>query len=179
MAELLKHSFIDEILIWDNSKRDNLICYARFLLAMKASNEIVYFQDDDCINTDIKKLYREYQIFPDDLIHAATPGYEDALANDPAYKNNNLALIGWGSFVDKKWLVSSKNPFNRYLAKYPEDEYFYLLADRIFTILLPNRRHPVSCKIEHLHGSVDEDAISSRRTHLEEREECFKRCQSL
>ena len=59
ISHLLRYKFIDEIIIADNSKGENLKVYARYLAAQRAKNELIYFQDDDCL-IDVEKVYNAY-----------------------------------------------------------------------------------------------------------------------
>ena len=160
VEEILKHDFIDEILIRDNSKCKNLKCYARYLLAKKAKNNLIYVQDDDCINHDIPKL-----LGGEGINCGATPGYVNAL-NKPPYSNTSLALVGFGAIFNRK-LIN----FDDYLSKYPKDNLFYSEVDRIFT--LTNKTQVVPCDIELLNES--KCAMSSEPNHLADRTLIIKR----
>jgi hypothetical protein len=162
VENLLKFDFIDEIIIRDNSKCENLKCYARYFLTEKAKNDLIYVQDDDCINHDIDKLFEEYK---DGIICGGTQGYMDAL-NTPPYSNTSLALVGFGAIFDRKII-----DFSEYLSKYPEDNLFYSEADRIFT--LNNKTKVISCNIEIL--NEEKEAMSKEPNHLADRELIIKR----
>lgn len=161
---MLKFDFIDEILIRDNSKCKNVKCYARYLLAKKAKNDLIYVQDDDCVNYDIGKL-----MGGDGITCGATPGYIDAL-NKPPYSNTSLALVGFGAIFNRK-LIN----FDKYLSLYPKDNLFYAEADRIFT--LTNKTKVIPCKIELLDEQLG--AMSSEPNHLPDRELIIQRINGI
>lgn len=158
---------INEILIHDNSKGDNLYCYRRFELAFTAKNELIYTQDDDVINHDIEKLIKEHE----GLTCGATDSYIDAL-NKPPYSNTNLALLGFGSLFS----VKDMN-FERYLASYPVDELFFREADRIFTLLNQYKPKVIKCNIEEVDNL--QHSMSGEARHLADRQEIINRCQKL
>ena len=161
IEEILKVPQINEILIHDNSKGENRACYRRFELAVKAKNETIYTQDDDCVNHDISELIGEFG----NLTCGATKGYIDAL-DKPPYLNTNLALLGFGSLFKKAWI-----DFSKY--KYPHDDLFYREADRIFTLGLEKRPKIVKCNIELL--DEDTEAMSQQPNHIEDRKIIIER----
>jgi len=166
IRSLLKVSQINEILIHDNSKGRNKACYRRFELALKARNNLIYTQDDDCINHDIELLIKNHKT----ITCGATGGYMNALTKYP-YTDTNLALLGYGSLFNKKDI-----DFSKYLLKHPKDLLFYREADRIFT-LLGNKPTVVGCDIELLDEELH--AMSSDDSHLDDRKEIISRCQKL
>lgn len=164
---ILKVPQINEILIHDNSKGENLYCYRRFELAFIARNELIYTQDDDVVNHDIEKLIEEHE----GLTCGATQGYLNAL-NDPPYSNTNLALLGYGSLFSKKDIN-----FGKYLSNYLVDELFFREADRIFTLFNPNKPKVIKCNIEEIDNL--QHSMSGEARHLADRLEIIKRCQEL
>ncbi|OQB05365.1 MAG: hypothetical protein BWY19_01084 [bacterium ADurb.Bin212] len=128
------------------------------------NNELIYTQDDDVINHDIDKLIEAHE----GLTCAATEGYMNAL-NKPPYSNTNLALLGYGSLFST-WDMN----FGKYLSKYPADELFYREADRIFTLLNPNKPRVIKCNIEEIDNL--KHSMSGESRHLSDRQEIIKRC---
>lgn len=116
-----------EVLIWDNSRREDLKTYGRFAAAAEASNPIVYFQDDDC-------LFRHH----DELLAAYEPGL--LVANwghgDNPDGYDDIALYHGGALVDRDLIDV---PFARYLEHFPRDEWFLYEADFIFGCLTPHK----------------------------------------
>jgi hypothetical protein len=114
---------IDEILIRDNRK-DNQICYGRYIEALKAKNNTIYVQDDDCIVDNIPELISLYD--------------GTAIVNNIRNSHKNLMarrkdiLLGWGSLFDKSWIEPA---FSKYLKLFPKDRLFKINADVIFTAL--------------------------------------------
>ena len=69
VEHLLKYEFIDEIIIQDNDKRENLRCYGRYTSAIKAKNDIIYTQDDDCIVYNLEEIYEKFIEDPERISH--------------------------------------------------------------------------------------------------------------
>lgn len=166
IVESLLKNKIAEIMISTREDED-LYCYRRFELAKRAKYDLIYTQDDDVINHDIDKLIEAHK----NLTCGATSGYIDAL-DKPPYSNTNLALLGFGSLFWKKDI-----DFTRYLDRYPQDGLFNREADRIFTLLHPNKPVVIPCQIEEI-DNLDH-SLSGEQDHLSKREEVIKRCQSL
>ncbi len=164
VESILKVPQINEILIHDNSKGTNMYCYRRFDLAYVALNELIYTQDDDVINHDIDKLIEAHE----GLTCAATESYMNAL-DKPPYSTTNLALLGYGALFSTQDIN-----FGKYLSKYPADELFYREADRIFTLLNPNKPKVIKCNIEEIDNL--QNSMSGEERHLSDRQEIIKRC---
>src|ERR1035437_2778808 len=116
MERLTCANFFNEILI----KTESPSVYERYLLAMKAKNEICYFQDDDAL-LNYQQLYKHYNR----QITNAMP-----LNFKAKYDEMGCTLVGWGCYINKSML----NVFDKYIAKYGEnDEHLLREADRIMT----------------------------------------------
>lgn len=62
MIERIKATLpYDEIIVWDNSKRLNFKIASRYYAAMEAKHDVIYSQDDDCIQTHHAELCAEYE----------------------------------------------------------------------------------------------------------------------
>lgn len=168
IKELRKYEFINEILIRDNEKAENVMVYGRYMLGMKAANDIIYTQDDDVLVHNIDEIYKAYDNRT--LVYGTqahmTPEY---------YGGRHLALMGWGSFFNREWIKI----LNKYVDKYGKDDCFYRETDRIFTMLLGNKHNPVVVEIEHLEGYNDENALCQQKDHLDYKKLAIDRCLTL
>ena len=144
------YDFINEILICDNSKESNLMCYGRYLKAKEARNDTIYVQDDDCI-VDVKKLYERYD--GTKLVNGMKASHFDAY-------NSMGSMVGWGALFDKSWI----SVFDAYIKKYGEDKILIREADRIFTSLLP--RETVVMDIKDFPSATSEEALYRQPYHL-------------
>lgn len=116
--ERLECGIFDEIII----KVDCPSVYERYIVAQKASNDIIYVQDSDCL-VNHQELFKHY----DGRITNAMPkDFQEK------YKDMGCTLVGWGAFFPKSML----SVFDRYIAKYGDnDPHLLREADRIFTFL--------------------------------------------
>lgn len=94
----------DEILVWDNRVEIDLKVFGRYECVKRASNSVIYWQDDDVIFTEHEKLLAAYD--PD--YHTAnnahgpnTGGYDDlALSAAGALINRALIQPAWEEWFD-------------------------------------------------------------------------------
>lgn len=158
---LHQHSFIDEILIWNNNhditlslkgdkvriinSRENELCYGRFLCIQQAKNNIIYVQDDDMLVKNVPELYKNFLSYPHCITHALGPNHLRQHHRDN-YGEAQMALLGWGAFLKKDWITV----FRDYLKSNPANFLFKREADIIFTLLLGRMHQAVPAKIVEL-----------------------------
>jgi hypothetical protein len=131
IENLQQYPFISEIIVRDNSKCENIINYGRYDAALRASNDIIYTQDDDCIVNNIEEIYNSFISDPTCISHSGTDYYESDIPNN-IYGDAQMALAGWGSIFDRRWIPV----LDKYIEKYGKDYCFYRETDRIFSLLL-------------------------------------------
>ena len=110
--------FFDEVIIQKDVGNQ---VYTRYEGIVRASNDIIYTQDDDCLIDNIKELISLYE--EDTII---------ANANPPSirkYKDTGICLIGYGSIFNKSLIGKMEN----FRIKLGDDDLFNREADRIFT----------------------------------------------
>src|ERR1700690_354270 len=90
----------------------------RYETALKARNEIIYVQDDDCI-IDVSKLFNQYN---GQITNSITQHHKDF------YVKMGMTLVGFGCFFPKKMIN-----FDRYVNKWGVDKLLLSQADRVFT----------------------------------------------
>lgn len=115
----------NEVIVWDNSKRDDLKIYGRFAAMKEASNRVCYTQDDDCLFRDHDMLLAAYEPDVPTYVYGHYPeegGYGD------------LPLPCGGALVPRDVAFAA---FDRYLAQYPMDEAFLYEADFVVGPLYP------------------------------------------
>lgn len=156
----------DELIIWDNSKREDFKVMGRYLGAAGARNETVYVQDDDCIVDAVS------------LISLYSPG--QILVNMPADRRNEylgtgISLIGWGCIFPRD-AISTMFP---YVAKWGCDELFYRECDRVFTYLNQDRIRHVEVPFRQLPYAFGDDRMGKEARHREDFMEIRRRLASL
>ena len=75
-----------DLIVWDNSERQDLSVYGRYAALDEVENQVVYCQDDDCI-VDVEAILDAYQ--PGRLVanmpQSRWAGYPDS------------TMVGWGA----------------------------------------------------------------------------------
>jgi len=161
IMERLTLGFFDEILVSTESPS----VYERYLLAKKAANNIIYFQDDDCL-VNYQQLFKHWN---GQITNTMTLPFQKK------YEEMGCTLIGWGSYMSKKHL----EVFSKYIDRYGEDEHLLREADRIVTAM--NR--PFNTIIQpHEDLFQDENRMSSPsnvEAHFASANEAIRKCSLL
>ncbi len=127
LAPILETLPYGEVIIWDNSTRPaDLKTFGRFAAAAEATNDVVYFQDDDTLFHDHEALLRSY--VPGTLTavygHGENPaGYED------------IAIFPGGALVDK---ALTQSWLDDYLRAFTFDDDLLYYCDYVFGCLTPH-----------------------------------------
>jgi hypothetical protein len=111
LSPILDTLLYDELIIWDNSKREDLGIYGRYAAIQEAKHDVIYTQDDDLIVTCHAKLRDAYE-----------PG--KVLCNYP--QPWDIPWVARGALFQRE-LPSLA--FACYFAAYPKDRYFTLLSE--------------------------------------------------
>lgn len=122
MTPILDSLPFDDVIVYDNSKRENLAVYGRYAAIAEAKHDTIYVQDDDC-TVNVAALLAEHE-----------PG--ERLCNMPAWKQNEYpfsSLVGWGALFPR---TDADIAF----AGWERDDAFYRCCDCVFTARLPFRR---------------------------------------
>ena len=61
ITDSLKSQGITDIVVWDNSKREDLGIYGRYAAIKEARNKVIVTQDDDVIVSGYKQILANYQ----------------------------------------------------------------------------------------------------------------------
>lgn len=144
MAPIIETLPYGEIIVWDNSQREDLKVYGRYAAIRLATKPVIYFQDDDCIFQHHDELIAAYK--PGTLVanwgHGNTPaGYDD------------LAIFPGGALLDRELPAEA---FACYLEHWPCDEAFFYEADFVFGCLAPHEH-------VHLPFEIRDVAYNGRR----------------
>lgn len=129
LAPILATLPYKDIVIWDNSKREDLKVFGRYLALHEIKNEIVYFQDDDVIFTEHQRLLDLYE-----------PGVVVANMDDSwvqACGYHDLVMMGAGSICDR---AIAGDVFHQYLDVWPYDDEFILECDFVFGTLVNGKK---------------------------------------
>ena len=124
MTVILNSLPFDDVIVWDNSVREDLKCYGRFAAVAEAKHDIIYTQDDDLM-VPIPALLRAWD---DD---------RGILANKPV--GEEWLFLGCGSLFNKSLVAPS---FDRYLEAYAHEagtDELHKTADVVFAYQNPYR----------------------------------------
>lgn len=131
MERILDSLIFSNVIIWDNSEREDLKCAGRYAAAQEAETPLVYFQDDDVLvpRETQEALLAAYEpgVMVANWGHGETPdGYGD------------LPLVGSGAMVDAD---VPRKAADRYLEQWPLDEDFLYYCDFALGVLYESFRH--------------------------------------
>lgn len=141
----IKLSKFDEVII--ETECPNI--YRRYELCLKAKNQIIYVQDDDC-NIDIEELFKYYN---GQLTNAITQHHKDF------YSKMGITLVGFGTFFPKQMV-----DFKKYTDMWGEDKLLLSQADRVFTYL-NQPFNSVVMNINNLPRATDISRMSTQPDH--------------
>lgn len=111
-----------EILIWDNSQRENMGLYARFAAVAEAKHDVIATHDDDVIVTH----------WPEILA-----AYEPGVVTISYPQEWDIPWIATGAVFDK---ASVMRAFDRYFEMFDDDDDFrFYICDGIFVELCGDR----------------------------------------
>ena len=136
--------------------------FNRYAAAAKASFQIIYTQDDDCL-TDLRPLIEAYHRGM--IVNAMTPEHQRNYANAGRLDT----LIGFGAIFDR-YLVAVLDGWER-------DELFLRECDRIFTSLIPH--HTVYPEIEILNCACNGNRLYRQPEHLQYGDEIRRRIEAF
>ncbi len=172
---LAQQSFIDEILVRDHEEVANIKNYGRYVLAKEARNDIIYLQDDDLLIENVGVLYETFLKNPDSLINGGPKEYLEVAKTENIYGNSQMAIVGWGSMLDRKHIPL----LDQYTDVYGEDYCFHRETDRILSMLMKQHHKMVETRFETLEGARSEYALSKQSDHIRYKKLAIKRCLEL
>lgn len=134
----------DDVVVWDNSRRQDWKIYGRYVAIEEAKHDVIYFQDDDVIFTAHDALLSAYEpgriVANMDARWVANCGYHD------------LVMVGAGSLCDRQIPAET---FRRYFDMFPLDDEFLLECDFVLGVLAPWRRVDVGYRVREFVSAPD------------------------
>ncbi len=124
IVQSLTDAGFEDIVIWDNSKRENMGLYGRFAAIAETKNDVIATHDDDVIVTHWPEIIAAYE-----------PGV--VTISYPQEWTNDIPWIACGAVFDKGAEVKA---FDRYFTMFDDDDDFrFFICDGIFVELCGER----------------------------------------
>lgn len=153
---------IDEIIVYDNSKRQDLAVYGRYAAIAEARNTLIYTQDDDCI---LPPESIEEIVWTSD---SGGDAYGQLVCNmppefsaQPFYKD--AALVGFGACFHRSL---PETAFSRYT--HADTGLFRRRCDIFFTTVTPHVN--INVPVRNMWWSEDSSRMWKQSNHLTERQ---------
>lgn len=131
MDRIVSSLIFENVIVWDNSVREDWKCAGRYKAAELADTEIVYFQDDDVLVPEHTQV---------ELLEAYEPGV--CIANWGHGENpdgyDDLPLVCGGAVMDRRLCADA---IERYATHWPLDDAFRYEADFVVGALYPQFKH--------------------------------------
>lgn len=168
IIESIHESGIEDIVIWDNSVREDLAVYGRYAAIAEAKHDLIFFQDDDCI---LPSESIEWIVWACD---SGSSAYGQLVCNMPQefrhsfYERN--ALVGFGACFHRSLpLPAFASFFNAHPGKVSgtSDPFFARTCDIVFTALTPHVL--VDVPYVNLPWANDSNRMWKQTKHIEER----------
>ncbi len=137
LATLRQVPRIDDVVVWDNSERDDLAVWGRHAAVAEARHACTYSQDDDLVHTPagIERILDTYT--PGHIVGCMWPEWSEGARRQGIPNGyDDLAFPGSGSVYDRYVALDAAR---RYLDIYPYDRFFQLWCDAIIGTLAPTR----------------------------------------
>lgn len=126
-----------DVIVWNNSKREDLKTYGRYAAIAEAKHDVLFFQDDDIFlpRTTIEGLLAAYE--PGVIVANMSPGW--VAGRDLV----DSVFVGAGAVLDKDIPAEA---FARYDRLFPRDEVFFYYPEAMVSI--PSRIKRVDLPLE-------------------------------
>ncbi len=122
IVQSLKDAGFEDIVIWDNSQRENMGLYGRFAAISDAKNDVIATHDDDVIVTHWAEIL---------------DAYEPGVVTISYPQEWDIPWIATGAVFDR---AAVKLAFDRYFAMFDDDDDFrFFICDGIFVELCGDR----------------------------------------
>ncbi len=156
----------DDIVVWDNSKRQDRRTSGRYAAIAEAKHDVVYVQDDDHILRDHEGLLEAYE--PGVITVNMSPTWIRA------HRYYDCAMVGKGAIMDRGLPGTA---IDRYLQRWPDDELFQLWPDSVVTVLNPIRH--VDLEVEELPWGYAPNRMNRRPGFAAEKHKMLARARAI
>ncbi len=138
LAPILKSLIFPEVIIWDNSVEGDEMTFGRVLGAQRATQPVIYSQDDDIIHSPTQQVQIMAQYEPGVLTGCMWPEWSDGARRQGIVNGyDDLVFPGSGSISDRDlWLDAVRS----YVEQWPMDDFFRLWCDTIIGVISPSKQ---------------------------------------
>lgn len=167
MEPIIESLPFDDIVIWDNSERDDLFVYGRYAAIAEAKHDIIYVQDDDVIlppeSLDLLIAAYATGIITANMPERFLPYYTDS------------CLVGFGSVFDREL---PGNAFGRFGSKsiVRYENRFKRACDVVFTAMTPFKS--LDLPYTQLSYATGSDRMYQQPGHSKERADMLEEARS-
>ncbi len=135
LTPVLDSLIFPEVIVWDNSVETNEMTYGRVQGAARATNPVIYSQDDDIVHSPQNQMMILAAYQPEVMTGCMWPDWSDG-ARRQGIENgyDDLVFPGSGSISDYTIWAEA---VDRYLGQWPHDDFFKLWCDTIIGIIAP------------------------------------------
>lgn len=164
IIESLPHEW--EVVVWDNSKREDLGVYGRYAAITLTDAEVIYVQDDDCVlePESLDALVTRAMMMPFALFANMPARFR------PHYPDSCLVGFGAAFGRDLPREAFDKLPSTPPLFNLTCDVYFTTLTETRFILDQPYRDQP---------WASDPDRMWKQPTHVPTRAEALREARAL
>lgn len=175
LQPILDSLIFNDVVVYDNSKREDLMTFGRVVGAREAKHSIIYSQDDDIIHSPHNQMQILAAYEPGVLTGcmwdewsrgAAEQGIEDGY--------DDLVFPGSGSICD---LAIWEQALFVYINLWPLDEFFHLWSDTIIGVIAPTKQLDLRFKI--LPCAEDENRMANLPNAIERKTEAIMRARAV
>jgi hypothetical protein len=162
LTQILETLPFDDIIVWDNSLRDDEGLYGRYAAIEDAKNDVIVTQDDDVLVTCWDQLLAAYE-----------PGVLTVNYPEPW----DIPWVACGGLFDRELPTRA---FDHYFECYPDDDMFRRqVCDAVFCLLTPSVK-VLDLGYEDLpHGLHDGRISTTPGWYTGPRAEAQRRCRQL
>lgn len=145
ILQSLSDAGFEDVIVWNNSERENLGIYARFAAIAEAKHEVIATQSDDVVVTHWAEILAAYE-----------PGV--TTINYPQEWTNDIPWICCGTVFDKG---TETRVFDQYLTMFDmDDDLMFWIADGIFAELC-HPRNVLAYPYKELPWANDDGRVST------------------